>query len=316
MGIHNRQFRFDQRFRRLLGRTRRELEDDLKSDFPFLPAGSRISLDPVARKIVLDNVRSALPSSWPRRIDELRALGNVTLPAYLRETGLELDDIYRGNRTFKELRRVAVVSATAALDGEEAAEGMLLTLLTPKKGTYASLNDAAAALWRHLEIRGELVTVLELLKDQPCISRHQSTSASPSPCRRAPRSHGRRSWLRSVRRALLHRCRCRLACTGTQRRTPTCWPRPTAPGAPCRSPAPARPPTWSTATNGRCRSRGGSTVRSPVTPSPAIARRSPDHVAFTFHQAVPSGSSKLSWGVRTLRTTSLRGRASPAPSSP
>src|SRR5690606_33635843 len=39
VGHQSRSFRLDLRYRRLLGRTRRELERDVAEDFPYLPAG-------------------------------------------------------------------------------------------------------------------------------------------------------------------------------------------------------------------------------------------------------------------------------------
>ena len=208
VGLQHQQFRFDQRFRRLLGRTRRELEADIENDFPYLPAGCRIALDPVARRIVLDNVRNALPTTWPQRIAELRQLGDVPLGTYLDETGLDLDDLYRNNRTWTELRRASGVLPAASSDREgiigrgvgrllhidddtrlttyrdilerpaapialamtehdrRSLEGLLLTLLSPRKGAYASLDDATAELWRHRELREELLDVFTLLENQ------------------------------------------------------------------------------------------------------------------------------------------------------
>lgn len=107
------QFRFDLRFRQLLGRSRRELESDVADGFPFLPAGCQIELDPVARDIVLGNIRNALPSRWPEMVKELSRLGDVGLGVFLDESGLELDDLYRNRRTFTELRRAAGLAAGA-----------------------------------------------------------------------------------------------------------------------------------------------------------------------------------------------------------
>ena len=53
VGNHRREFRFDRRFRALLGGTRRDVERQVENDFPFLPAGCHMELDPVAREIVL-----------------------------------------------------------------------------------------------------------------------------------------------------------------------------------------------------------------------------------------------------------------------
>jgi superfamily II DNA or RNA helicase len=118
VGHQSKQFRFDMRYRRLLGRTRRELENDVKEDFPYLPAGCHLQLDAVAKEIVLGNIRRALPTAWKQRVQELKALGDISLAAYLHETGLELDDIYRGKHTWTELRRAAAISTTLPAEGE------------------------------------------------------------------------------------------------------------------------------------------------------------------------------------------------------
>ncbi len=52
-------------------------------------------------------------------------------------------------------------------------EGLLLTLLNPKKETYCNLDQAAAELWRHDGLRNELLEVTDLLDDQ-IIHLHQS----------------------------------------------------------------------------------------------------------------------------------------------
>ncbi len=208
VGHQRKEFRFDLRYRRMLGRTRRELETDIQQGFPYLPAGCHLDLDDVARDIVLKNIREALPTTWRQRVQELRELGDVRLPEYLHETGLELDDLYRGNRTWTELRRTAGFDPPTPAEGEAKAgrgvarllhiddqeridaytrllgdsrpprtadldgrtrrqlEGLLLTVLNPRKNTYANLDEAAADLWRHDGLRHELLDVLPLLDDQ------------------------------------------------------------------------------------------------------------------------------------------------------
>ena len=119
VGHQTKAFRFDLRFRRMLGRTRREIERDVAEDFPYLPAGCHVKLDSVAKSIVLDNIRTALPTRWPERVRELRELGDVSLATYLHETGLERDDVYQGGHSFTEMRRAAGVLKSAAHDGED-----------------------------------------------------------------------------------------------------------------------------------------------------------------------------------------------------
>ena len=131
VGQQRREFRFDRRFRAMLGRSRNEVERDIEAGFPFLPAGCHLELDPVARDIVLDNIRNALPTTWRRRVAELRSLGGVSLATYLEQTGLELADVYRGGHSWTGLRRAAGLDAGAEGPDEQAisrAVGRLLHL--------------------------------------------------------------------------------------------------------------------------------------------------------------------------------------------
>jgi superfamily II DNA or RNA helicase len=208
VGHQTKSFRFDLRYRRMLGRTRREIERDVVDDFPYLPAGCQVKLDPVAKSIVLDNIRTALPTRWPERVRELRELGDVPLATYLHETGLERDDVYQGGHSFTEMRRAAGVIGADAPEGEarlgrglgrvlhvddldrieaygdllsghqptpardlddrraRQLHGLLLTLLGPKKGEFATLDEATRHLWSHDALRAELLELLPLLDDQ------------------------------------------------------------------------------------------------------------------------------------------------------
>ena len=107
VGHHRKEFRYDLRFRALLGGSRIEVEHQVEQGFPFLPAGCNLQLDPVAQEVVLRSIRNAVPSAWREKCNELRSLGDVSLGAYLQQTGLELEDIYASNHSWTELRRVA-----------------------------------------------------------------------------------------------------------------------------------------------------------------------------------------------------------------
>jgi superfamily II DNA or RNA helicase/HKD family nuclease len=107
VGHHRKEFRYDRRFRALLGGSRRELERQISDGFPYLPAGCHMELDSVARERVLENIRQSIPSQWLARVAELRELGDVTLETYLEETGRDLEDVYRGGKTWTELREAA-----------------------------------------------------------------------------------------------------------------------------------------------------------------------------------------------------------------
>jgi superfamily II DNA or RNA helicase len=121
VGVQRAEFRFDLKFRALLSCTRLELERQIQQGFPFLPLGSSMELDEVAQSIVLSSIKNAIPTTWRKRVEELRSLGGVSLGEYLAETGLELYDVYANGRSWTELRRAAGVIATAEADPEEKA---------------------------------------------------------------------------------------------------------------------------------------------------------------------------------------------------
>ncbi|HLL67820.1 MAG TPA: DUF3427 domain-containing protein [Micromonosporaceae bacterium] len=118
VGTHRREFRFDQRYRALLGGSRRDLERAVADGFPFLPAGCHLELDRVARDIVLRSIREAIPSRWPVKVAELRLLAqtraSVTMADYLAETGLEVSDIYAGDRSWSAMREAAGLTVAVA----------------------------------------------------------------------------------------------------------------------------------------------------------------------------------------------------------
>ncbi|WP_373048572.1 DUF3427 domain-containing protein [Vulgatibacter sp.] len=107
VGQHRAEFRFDRRFRALLGGSRKDLERNVEAGFPFLPAGCHMELDRVASRIVLESIRKAVPSNWAAKAAELRQLaqGAPTYPlaSYLEASGLELDDVYAGNKSWSDL---------------------------------------------------------------------------------------------------------------------------------------------------------------------------------------------------------------------
>jgi superfamily II DNA or RNA helicase/HKD family nuclease len=118
VGQHRKEFRYDRRFRALLGGTRKDLERQISDGFPFLPAGCHMELDRVATELVLENVRQAVPSRWAARVAELQSMAtgdqDVALGTFLAETGLELEDVYAGGRSWTELRASAGLPIAAA----------------------------------------------------------------------------------------------------------------------------------------------------------------------------------------------------------
>lgn len=104
---HRKEFRFQNRLGALLGGTRKRLIEQVEQGFPFLPSGCHMQLDPVAARIVLDNLKNSVPSTWPAKASELRRVAEhidrPTLARFLDETGLSLEDIYAANHCWSDL---------------------------------------------------------------------------------------------------------------------------------------------------------------------------------------------------------------------
>ncbi len=107
VGHHRKEFRFDQRFRAMTGGTRTALVRDITHDFPFLPPGTQIVLDRRSQELVLENIRSQVTSRWSGITAELRAHPTGDLNTFLAESGVELADVVRGDRSWTRLRRDA-----------------------------------------------------------------------------------------------------------------------------------------------------------------------------------------------------------------
>ncbi len=123
VGQHRSEFRFDRRLRALLGGTRSDVTAQVEQGFPFLPAGCHLELDRKASEIVLASIRGAVPARWTAKVDELRAYARgdaaVSLSGFLADTGLELEDLYAGGRSWSELCQHAGLAVLPAGAHEE-----------------------------------------------------------------------------------------------------------------------------------------------------------------------------------------------------
>ena len=123
----NRNFRFDLRYRALTGATRREIEEQVTSGFPYLPAGCAIQLDREASRIVLENLKQSIGSKFRTFVAELKVMRPpVSLATFLHETAVEPEDLYRGKdwswtRLKREAGHESVVTrvADAPLNADE-----------------------------------------------------------------------------------------------------------------------------------------------------------------------------------------------------
>lgn len=207
VGTAHRDFRFDLRFRALLGGgTRREIQRAVEDGFPRLPSGCAIQLERRAQDAVLANLKRTL-SSWQALADDLDP--HTGLADLLRRGQYALEDVYKPNHTFSELRRLRgfvdrapegpiaralpralhlddvdrLTELRLLLDGEHpppADRGnpvlrMLFALLGQDDRPLAELGTFLGELWGEAVLLDELRQLLEVLDDR----RRQTTSPLP-----------------------------------------------------------------------------------------------------------------------------------------
>ena len=196
-----REFRFDVRYRALVGGSRKQIEHQLEEGFPVLPAGCSIQLSDDARDIVLRSLKQALSTRSDRLLQELRRLGPTTsLATFLDETGIDLGDLYANGRSMTSLRRRAGFLSEPKTADEEpvcrrlvgvlhlddpglldsllldlASEGappdhgsqwrMILTPLFPEDGATQTVQ-ALQRLWQSAPVLRELSELLTLLRSR------------------------------------------------------------------------------------------------------------------------------------------------------
>jgi len=204
IGGAHRKFRFDARFRAIVGGTRRSIERAVQSGFPRLPSGCAIHLDRVAQAAVLENIEHALGLGARGLVQDLRELGEVDLRTFLEEAGVELEDVYAASgRCWTVLRRAAGLDVPApgpddpqleralarvlhvddalrldgfreflraragpAADPGDPVQRYLFMLLGYVRVPLSRMADAWQALWASPAIREELLQLLDLLDDR------------------------------------------------------------------------------------------------------------------------------------------------------
>lgn len=95
VGQQHAQFRFDLKLRALTGSGRKELERQIETGFPFLPSGCNITLDRVAQRIVLENIRAQVGFTKKQLVADVRSHAETDLATYLARSGRDLVDIYK-----------------------------------------------------------------------------------------------------------------------------------------------------------------------------------------------------------------------------
>jgi superfamily II DNA or RNA helicase/HKD family nuclease len=111
IGAQNASFRFDRRLGALTGSSRGALLRGLAEGFDSLPQGCHVRLDRVSQAVVLASVKAQVAPSANGLADELRRmdLPAPTLAAFLKDSGRELEDVYRSRQGWTQCMRRAGV---------------------------------------------------------------------------------------------------------------------------------------------------------------------------------------------------------------
>ena len=170
VGHHRREFRFDLKFKAMLGGgTRKDVQRNIKQGFPNLPPGVSISLDSISQNVILDSIRNSLPRTQAGKVKELRDLiaagYEPTLVNFLEHSGLDLEDVYSSGRCWSDLLEAAGVHTAPRAEHEvplRRAIGRLLhtddelriegyrRLLAVERPDMATLPTLDQRLWRML----------------------------------------------------------------------------------------------------------------------------------------------------------------------
>ncbi|WP_405471484.1 DUF3427 domain-containing protein [Streptomyces anulatus] len=97
IGQHRKEFRFEEQLHALTNLTRNRLLSNVEQDFPQLPSGCQIILESKAKELIIDNIRAQITVNVTQLAREVAAYGEPRLADFLRESGREFKELYRGN---------------------------------------------------------------------------------------------------------------------------------------------------------------------------------------------------------------------------
>ncbi len=129
IGQAHQNFNFEARFRALLGRSSRRIDEEIDLGFPYLPSGCVINLERVAERYVLQNVRQAITHHRNRLVQriatyELETGQATTLRNFVEYHHLEFDDIYRRGNWSRLLVRAGIRTDFSEPDEERLTKGL------------------------------------------------------------------------------------------------------------------------------------------------------------------------------------------------
>ncbi|MBP3596207.1 MAG: DUF3427 domain-containing protein [Clostridia bacterium] len=155
IGQSNKNYKFSDKFRALIGKTKQSVENYVKNGFSALPKGCFIKLEKQAKEYVLRNIKD-LKNNKDVLIGKIKYFKNdtgkeLTLKNFLEYHNIPIEEFYKSNRTFSRLCAMAEIIPDFECDNEEFISRRISSLLSmdsPKLLEFAIryLNDTSINL--------------------------------------------------------------------------------------------------------------------------------------------------------------------------
>jgi superfamily II DNA or RNA helicase/HKD family nuclease len=107
VGNQNKKFKFAEKYGKLLGLGKKALINALESGFHELPSACHFELDAVATEFVLNNLKESIGFTKKQFTKDIIRLGDVDIDVFLKDTGIELIDLYASGNSFTLLKKLA-----------------------------------------------------------------------------------------------------------------------------------------------------------------------------------------------------------------
>lgn len=134
IGQSNKNYKFADKYRALIGKTKKSVESYVKDGFVSLPKGCFIKLEKQAKEYVLRNIKG-LKNNRDVLIGKIKYFENDTgeklnLKNFLRYNNISLDEFYNGKRTFSRLCAEAEIIQDFQYENEEVLNKRIVNLLS------------------------------------------------------------------------------------------------------------------------------------------------------------------------------------------
>ena len=134
IGQSNKNYKFADKYRALIGKTKKSVESYVKDGFVLLPKGCFIKLEKQAKEYVLRNIKG-LKNNKDVLIGKIKYFENDTgeklnLKNFLRYNNISLDEFYNGKRTFTRLCAEAEIIQDFQYENEEVLNKRIVNLLS------------------------------------------------------------------------------------------------------------------------------------------------------------------------------------------